>query len=153
MRSRDSCWLWCAIASYGVLWVSLPLPMNQLANLIRSLVDSAFPTQKQPQPTIDSYGQHLCGLPEEEIQSIMEWLFLSLVSDAYWGNSHLLWYNDAEQDPDLEQALKEAIRQQEPTFLYRVGDRTLPPPTGFYWRMITEHPSTRIYQLEVSEND
>ncbi len=127
--------------------------MNRLINLIRSLVDSAFPTQKQPQPTIDSYGQQSCGLPEEEIQSVMEWLFLSLVSAGYWGNSHLLWYNDAEPNSDLEQALKEAISQREPTFLYRVGERTVEPPAGFYWRMIAEHPSTRIYELEVKNNE
>ena len=126
--------------------------MNRLINLIRSFIGSAFPTKKQPQPTIDSYGQNSCGLPEEEIQGIMEWLFLSLVSAGYWGNAHLLWYNEAE-DPDLEQALKEVIRQQEPTFFYRCGDRTLQPPKGYYWRMISEHPSTRIYQLEVGEND
>lgn len=127
--------------------------MNRLINLIRSLVDSAFPTQKQPQPTIDSYGQQSCGLPEEQIQSVMEWLFLSLVSAGYWGNSHLIWYNDTEPSSDLEQALKEAIQQREPTFLYRVGSRTLGPPDGFYWRMITEHPSTRIYELEVKNNE
>jgi hypothetical protein len=126
--------------------------MNRLINLIRSFIGSAFPTKKQPQPTIDSYGQNTCGLPEEEIQGIMEWLFLSLVSAGYWGNAHLLWYNEAEA-PDLEQALKEAIRFKEPTFLYRCGDRTLQPPKGYYWRMISEHPSTRIYQLEVGEND
>jgi hypothetical protein len=123
--------------------------MNQLLSLIRSLLSSAFPTKKQPQPTIDSYGQHSCGLPEEEIQSIMEWLFLSLVNAGYFGNSHLIWYNDAQPNSNNEQALKEAIRQQEPTFLYRCGERTLPPPAGYYWRMITEHPSTRIYQLKV----
>ena len=83
----------------------------------------------------------------------MEWLFLSLVSGGYWGNSHLFWYNEAQEDPDNEQALKEAIRPKEPTFLYRVSARTIEPPTGYYWRMIAEHPSTRIYQLEVEEND
>ncbi|HEY9668357.1 MAG TPA: hypothetical protein V6C91_16230 [Coleofasciculaceae cyanobacterium] len=125
--------------------------MNPLLNSIRSLLNSAFPTQQQPQPTIDSYGQHSSGLPEPQIQSLMEWLFLSLVSADYWGNSHLIWYDDANPNPDLEQALNEAINQQEPTFLFRVGDRTLSPPTGYYWRMITEHPSTRLYQLEVTD--
>lgn len=81
----------------------------------------------------------------------MEWLFFSLVGAGYWENAHLLWYNDAEPNSELEQALKEAIQQREPTFLYRVGDRTLQPPHGFYWRMIIEHPSTRIYQLEVRD--
>jgi hypothetical protein len=137
---------------YCVLRLSLSLLMNRLTNLIRSLVDSAFPTPKQPQPTIDSYGQQSCGLKEEQIQSIMEWLFLSLVGAGYWGNSHLLWYNDTEPNSELEQALKEAIRQREPTFLYRCGDRTLQPPDEFYWRMIAEHPSTRIYELEVRDD-
>jgi len=132
----------------GVLKTSL---MNRIINLIRSFISSAFPTKKQPQPTIDSYGQNSCGLPEEEIQDIMEWLFLSRVSAGYWGNTHLLWFNEAQPDPDLEQALKEAIRFNEPTFLYRIGDCTLQPPKGYYWRMISEHPSTRIYQLEVEE--
>lgn len=126
--------------------------MNRIINLIRSLISSAFPTKEQPQPTIDSYGQSSTGLPEDQIQSIMEWLFLSLVNAGYWGNAHLIWYNEAE-DQDKEQALKEAIKFNEPTFLYRVGDRILQPPGGYYWRMISEHPSTRIYQLEVREND
>lgn len=82
----------------------------------------------------------------------MEWLFLSRVSAGYWGNSHLIWYNDAQPEPEWEQALKEAINQQEPTFLYRVGERTLGPPEGYYWLM-TEHPSTRVYQLEVNDED
>jgi hypothetical protein len=127
--------------------------MNRLLSSIRSLISSAFPTKAQPQPTIDSYDQNSCGLPEEDIQSVMEWLFLSLVNAGYWGNSHFIWFNDAAPDPDKEQALQEAIRQQEPTFLYRVGERTLSPPKGYYWRLITEHPSTRIYELEVREND
>jgi len=51
----------------------------------------------------------------------------------------------------LSVLLKEAIRFKEPTFLYHCGDRTLQLPKGYYWRMISEHPSTRIYQLEVEE--
>ncbi len=126
--------------------------MNRLTNLIRSLVNSAFPTQNQPQPTIDSYGQNSCGLSEDQIQLIMEWLFLSLMNALYFENAQLVWYNDADPNPDLEQALRESIKQQEPTLLYRCGERTLQPPEGYYWRMITEHPSTRIYQLEVKNN-
>lgn len=141
-----------AIAGYCGLRVLLPL-MNKLINLIRSIINSALPKQKQPQPTIDSYGQQSCGLPQEQIQSVMEWLFLSLVSAGYWGNAHLIWYDDAQANSELEQALAEAIRQREPTFLYRVGDRTLQPPAGVYWRLMTEHPSARIYQLEVKDNE
>ena len=127
--------------------------MNRLLNLFRDLSSSAFPTKKQLEPTIDCYGQNDCGLPEEKIQSILEWLFISLIAAGYDGNSHFMWYNDAQPDPDLEQALKEAIRFAEPIFLYRLGDRTLPPPAGYYWRILPEHPSTRIYQLEKKENN
>lgn len=127
--------------------------MNQLLSSIRSLFSSAFPTKQQPQPTIDSYGQSSCDLPEEQTQSIMEWLFLSLISAEYVGNSHLIWYNDAVPDADLEQALQEAMRQQEPTFLYRCGNQTLPLPSRYYWRMMPEHPSTRIYQLNIREDN
>jgi hypothetical protein len=77
----------------------------------------------------------------------MEWLFLSLMNAGYSGNAHLIWYDDANPHPDLEQALKEAIRFSVPTFLYRCGNRTLLPPDGYYWRMMPEHLSTRIYQL------
>jgi hypothetical protein len=53
----------------------------------------------------------------------------------YFENAQLIWYNDADQNPDFEQALREVIRQQEPTFLYRCGERTLQPPANYYWRM------------------
>jgi len=37
---------------------------------------------------------------------------------------------------------EEAIRQQEPTFLYHCGWRTLPPPAGYYWRVMLEKIAT-----------
>lgn len=125
--------------------------MNRLQNFLGSFISSAFPEKKQPQPTIDSYGQSASGLSEDQIQQIMEWLFLSLVNVGYDGNAHLIWYNDA--DTDLEPVLKEARRFNEPTFLYRCGDRTASPLSGYYWRLMNEHPSTRIYQLEVREDE
>ncbi|MEH2004990.1 hypothetical protein [Nostoc sp.] len=33
-----------------------------------------FLKPKPAQPTIDSYGQQACGVPQEQIQSLMEWL-------------------------------------------------------------------------------
>ena len=35
---------------------------------------------------------------------------------------------------------------------YRCGDRPSPPPDKCYWRLMGEHPSLRIYQLEVRED-
>ena len=39
---------------------------------------------KPAQPTIDSYGQSSCTEPQE-IQSVMEWLFASLIVAGYFG--------------------------------------------------------------------
>ncbi|WP_335230628.1 hypothetical protein [Nostoc sp.] len=33
-----------------------------------------FLKPKPAQPTIDSYGQQSCGVSQEQIQSVMEWL-------------------------------------------------------------------------------
>ncbi len=83
----------------------------------------------------------------------MEWLFASLMGVGYFGKSHLFWYNSAKPDQKLEQALKKVIQGNEPIFLYRCSDRSMPPPQGYYWRMVPEHPSMRIYQLELKDED
>ncbi|MEA5595769.1 hypothetical protein [Rivularia sp. UHCC 0363] len=102
----------------------------------------------KPKPTIDSYGQP-SSIDPQEIQSLMEWLFASLIAVGYFGRSHLIWYDCDNPDPSLEKLIKKLIRRDEPIFLYRCGGRTMPAPQGYYWRMMSEHPSTRIYQLEV----
>ena len=118
--------------------------MNKLLNLLRSFL---FP-KPQP-PKIESYGQTNSGIPNEQIQAVMEWLFASLINAGYKGRSHIIWYDDAQPDPSLQDAVKSGISRDEPTFLYRCGNRVQSPPEGYYWRMMSEHPSTRIYQLEV----
>ncbi|ABA25004.1 hypothetical protein Ava_B0293 (plasmid) [Trichormus variabilis ATCC 29413] len=107
---------------------------------------------KPAQPTIESYGQASSGLEQQQIQSIMEWLFASLLNVGYFGKSHIIWHNGG-LDSDLEQVIKKAMRRGEPVFLYRCGDRVSPLQEGFYWRMMDEHPSMRIYQLEIKDND
>ena len=121
--------------------------MNRILSLIRFVISTAFPNQQPPPPTIESYGQNLSGMSDQQIQPIMEWLFLSLIKAGYSDRAHLIWYNDADPDPDLRQAMKEALQLEEPMFLYRCGSRTFPPLDGYYWRMMPEHPSTRIYLL------
>ncbi|MBD2364741.1 hypothetical protein H6G36_26815 [Anabaena minutissima FACHB-250] len=111
-----------------------------------------FLKPKPPQPTIDGYGQQSCGVDQQQIQSLMEWLFKSLLNAGYFGKSYLIWYNSNELDPSLERMMKKAMRQGEPVFLYRCGGRVSPLPTGYYWRMMDEHPSMRIYQLEVRDD-
>lgn len=122
--------------------------MNKLVVFTRSLLTSLLPKSKEAQPTIDSYGQTTCSVPLEQIQLVMEWLFMSLLHAGYYGKSHLIWYDNSAPDPTLEQLVIRCIRRDEPTFLYRCGERAQPLPDGYYWRLMTEHPSTRIYQLE-----
>ncbi|MBW4566174.1 MAG: hypothetical protein KME32_34895 [Mojavia pulchra JT2-VF2] len=112
-----------------------------------------FLKPKPPQPTIESYGQTGSGLELVQIQSIMEWLFASLLNAGYHGNSHIIWYNSEQLDLSLEQMLKKAIRSCEPVFLYRCGSRLSLLPETYYWRMMGEHPSMRIYQLEVRDGE
>jgi hypothetical protein len=108
---------------------------------------------KPAHPTIESYGQASCGVPPEQIQAIMEWLFACLMSAGYFGRSHLIWFDSDDLDPSLEQIVKKVMRRDEPIFLYRCGGRVQPPPDGHYWRMMGEHPSMRIYQLEVKDDE
>ncbi|MBD2341838.1 hypothetical protein H6G64_33435 [Calothrix sp. FACHB-156] len=118
--------------------------MKQLLNFLKP---------KPAQPTIESYAQHCCGIEQEQIQSIMEWLAASLFAAGYFGKSHIIWYDSDRPDPSLEQTVKKVVRSGEPIFLYRCGGRAMPLPQGYYWRMMTEHPSSRIYQLELNDGE
>ncbi|BAY66956.1 hypothetical protein NIES22_71000 (plasmid) [Calothrix brevissima NIES-22] len=111
-----------------------------------------FLKPKPTQPTIESYAQHSCGVPQEQIQLVMEWLFASLMAAGYAGKSHIIWYDSDNPDPSLEQTVKKVMKRDEPIFLYRCA-RTMPLPQGYYWRMMTEHPLSRIYQLEIKDGE
>jgi hypothetical protein len=97
---------------------------------------------------IDSYGQS--SLPEEEVQNIMEWLFATLMNAGYFGKAHLIW-DSGNQTWDFP-ALTGVLRD-EPVLLYRCADRPSSPPEKCYWRLMSEHPSLRIYQLEIQGDD
>jgi hypothetical protein len=115
----------------------------KLLNLIRSLT-------KPAQPTIESYGQASSGLDLEQIQPVMEWLMSSLLNAGYLGRSHLIWDSG---DQDWRKIILTGLLKNEPVFLYRCGDRPSPPPDNCYWRLMPEHPSLRMYQLEVREDE
>ncbi|MEP0873556.1 hypothetical protein NDA01_27735 [Trichocoleus desertorum AS-A10] len=135
-------------------WLA-PSPPGRFLTLARSLFTPLLPqpTSDPPTLTISSYGQSECGVPMEVIQPIMEWLFASLLNAGYYGTAHIVWYNDTAPNLKLEKAVKDGIRKDEPTLLYRCGSRAQPPPNGYYWRLMAEHPSNRIYQLEVKDED
>lgn len=112
-----------------------------------------FLKPKPAQPTIDCYGQLNSRVEPEQIQSLMEWLFASLMAAGYEGKSHIIWYDSDNPDSSLEQMIKKAMRSCEPVFLYRCGGRVSSPPVGYCWRMMNEYPSMRIYQLEVKDGE
>lgn len=108
----------------------------------------AFLRPKSNKPEIESYGQNYNGLEVEEIQQIMEWLFATLLNAGYFGRSHVIWDSGQEW---REVALTGLLRD-EPVFLYRCGEKFPVSPEHCYWRLMAEHPSLRIYQLEVQES-
>jgi hypothetical protein len=117
----------------------------KLLNIIRSLLQPA-----PAQPTIESYGQASIDLSLEQIQPVMEWLMSSLLHARYFGRSHIIWDSG---DQNLLKTTLTRLLKDEPVFLYRCGERPSHPPIGCYWRLMPEHPSLRIYQLEVREDE
>ena len=103
--------------------------------------------------TFDTYGEKSSGLSPEKIQAVMEWLTLSLLDCGYYGHTYVIWCANPDPDPVLERKMKAGMRRNQPVVLYRCGGRTMPPPEGCYWRLMPEHPSMRVYQLEVREAD
>jgi hypothetical protein len=124
--------------------------MKRILDIAGATLASLLP--KSNKLEVDSYGHPNASLSPEEIQKIMEWLFSSLMNAEYMGKAYLIW--DAGNQTWDKPALTGVLRD-EPVFLYRCGDRPSPSPEKCYWRLITEHPSLRIYQLEIqaSEND
>jgi hypothetical protein len=114
-------------------------------------LQALLPSPKSSQLTIDSHGQETCGLPFEQIREVMEWLALSLMAAGYQAKAHIIW--DSPDAPvELDNVLKESLRRLEPILLYRCGTRPMPPPTGYYWRLMPEYPTLRMYQLEQKES-
>jgi hypothetical protein len=115
--------------------------MKKYLNLVSALIASFRPKSKIP--IIDSYGQSI--LTQEQQQALMEWLFACLMSVRYFGRAHLIW----DDGQDREQEIFTALMRNEPIFLYRQGTRPSPTVEGYGWRPIGEHPSLRVYQLEM----
>jgi len=113
---------------------------------LRVLLPSAQPAQL----TISSYEQETCGIPFEQVKAAMEWLSLSLMAAGYEARAHIIWDNP-EARVGLDTLPKGSLRRNEPVFLYRCGDRPTQPPLRYYWRLMSEYPNLRMYQLELRE--
>ncbi len=114
--------------------------MKKYLNLATALIASLKP--KSQLPKIDTYGQPALTGPEQ--QALMEWLFASLMGAGYFGSSHLIW----DDGQDREREMFAALMKNEPIFLYRQASRPSPTVEGYCWRLIGEHPSLRVYQLQ-----
>ncbi|MCC3600093.1 MULTISPECIES: hypothetical protein [unclassified Microcoleus] len=112
-------------------------------NLASAILASLKPKPQSQQPGIDSYGQ--TALSPQEEQAFMEWLFASLMGVGYFGKAHLLW----DDGKDREREIFTALMRNEPVFLYRKESRPTPSVDGYYWQLMGEHPSLRVYQLVV----
>lgn len=106
---------------------------------------------KPQQLSIESYGQKACGLSIEQISEVMKWLGCSLMAAGYKAKAHVIW-DSSGADFELDEVFPGKFKRHEPTFLYRCGDRPMKPPAGHYWRLMGEHPSLRMYQLERSDD-
>ncbi len=115
--------------------------MKKYLNLVTALLASLKPTSELP--IIDSYGEST--LNQDEQQALMEWLFASLMGAGYFSKAHLIW----DDGKDREREIFTALMRNEPIFLYRQGARPTQTVEGYGWRLIGEHPSFRVYELEM----
>jgi hypothetical protein len=115
--------------------------MKKYLNLVTALIASLKPKSKIP--VIDTYGEST--LNQDEQQALMEWLFASLMGAGYFSKAHLIW----DEGQDREREIFTALMRNEPIFLYRLGVRPTPTVEGYGWRLIGEHPSLRMYQLDM----
>ena len=73
---------------------------------------------------------------------------------GYQARAHIIWDQlgaDIALDDVLKTVLKTGLKRHEPIFLYRCGDRPMQPPSGYYWRLMSEYSTLRMYQLEPKE--
>ncbi|MEM9149147.1 MAG: hypothetical protein AAGB19_01660 [Cyanobacteria bacterium P01_F01_bin.3] len=116
-----------------------------MLNRLKSVFSSPQPQPKQL--NIISHGQESCGVPFEKIKDVMEWLGLSLLSAGYKDTAHIVW-DHSDSDVNITNTSRQAMRKGEPLFLYRCGDRPSQTPANHYWRLMSEYPTLRVYQLE-----
>jgi hypothetical protein len=126
--------------------------MTGLLDNVRATLASLLPTSQPKPPTITSYGQEASGVSSATIEEVTQWVMLSLFQYEYLGASHLAWLHP-DLDVKLNQTFQRLHRRGEPVVGYRCGNQMPSPPHGFYWRLMPEHPSLRVYQLEIKQDE
>lgn len=120
--------------------------MNRILNLTSALLGAFRP--RSTELNIKVYGEEPEETPEGEVQEVIDWLLSSLLNAGYWSQAHLL-LDDGQQD--WSPAILNAAVRGEPIFLYRFGSQPSTPTEGTYWRLMGEHSSLRVYQLEAKD--
>jgi hypothetical protein len=126
--------------------------LHRVRDRLQTKLLTLLPAPTPTSPTINSRGQPESGVSAETIQAVMEWLFASLMHADYFGQAHLFWLH-TQAEPVQNRELQHCHRRGEPVLGYRCGTRMPAPPSGYYWRLMPEYSSMRIYQLEVKDDD
>jgi hypothetical protein len=122
--------------------------MKKILDVGLALASSLLPKSKKLE--IDSHGERSADLPEKEVQQLMRWLMETMMFAGYFGKAHLLFDGG---NQDWNRITLRGFLRDEPVFLYRQGERPSSAPEKCYWRLMPEHPSMRIYQLEAQPED
>ena len=107
-------------------------------------------------PTIHCYGDEYLGLSEKEMQPVQEWLLAKMLHVDSCKEIHLCWYDSEDPWPSLAcpgiaKELLEGLKKQQPVFGICQGTSLWSLPEGYSWRMLSEHSSVKIYQLEAKK--
>ena len=109
--------------------------LHRVRDRLHAKLSTLLPEPTPTHPTINSMGQYESGVAVETMQTVMAWLFASLMNAGYYGQSHLYWLQ-----PQVESAqnreLQQCHRRGEPILGYRCGDRMPKPSSGYYWQRL-----------------
>lgn len=97
---------------------------------------------------IETYG--MWQLDEPTARQVLEWITLTLIHYEYTGTAHLIF---SDGSGFIHRQVLTGFLRGQPAFLYRCGESVVQVPVNVYWRLIGEHPSLRVYQLELKDNE
>lgn len=120
---------------------------NKIITVLAALA-ALLPHRSPTSLQIETYGMGL--LDEPAARQVLEWVARSLIHYHYIGTAHLLF---SEGDEFIHWQVLTGFLRDQPAFLYRCGENVVQVPVNVYWRLIEEHPSLRVYQLELKSDE
>jgi hypothetical protein len=107
---------------------------------------SLLPHRKIKRIEIITYGMETASLEEQRQLEILDWIASTMAVSNYKSLAHLIFNDDCDNFIGLGPLI--GYFREQPVLLYRCGARTPSLPYGCYWRLMGEHPSLRIYQMD-----